>query len=148
MFKNFIFKIFTLMILGFSMFAQAADSVPSQASEPEFLPAETVDTPLATGPANSNPVVPAKQAAKKSKKAVTTQPASAEKMESKTNEVTPVMVAPAPSETTTPDMAISAPAVNPGKQANLLARETQKDYRYCLDLKTNAEIAACAYKGR
>jgi hypothetical protein len=28
------------------------------------------------------------------------------------------------------------------------ARDTQKDYRYCLDLKSDAEIAACAYKNR
>ncbi len=42
------------------------------------------------------------------------------------------------------------PAVaNPSETAPLqhrTARDNQTDYRYCLDLKTDAEIAACRYK--
>ena len=55
-------------------------------------------------------------------------------------------VAEMPSMTGTP--APSKPAAKKTMRKKMHTRDNQTDYRYCLDLKSDAEIAACAYKNR
>jgi hypothetical protein len=124
--KNVLFTALSLLMLGISQFIFAADTQPAGTASGEPVPAEMVPAEpvsAATAPAEIAPV-----------------------------EMVPAKTAPAetPSSPGAPAQT-QAPASHSGKQAmqaEVRARASQKDYRYCLDLKSNAEIAACAYKDR
>lgn len=133
--KNIIFTLLSLAAL-FAGTAGAADEMPAAAqpaNEEGFVSAQPVAAePAETSPAEAKPATPKPTGLMP----VEPKPAAAEPAA----QATPSASAPAMPETT-------ATASQPDAQhMHNPARDKQTDYRYCLDLKTDAEIAACRYK--
>jgi hypothetical protein len=133
--KNIIFTLISLAAMLASTVCMA-DEIPAAAkpaNEEGFVSAQPVDAePAAASPAEARPATP--------------KPTGLMPVESNSAADKPAAqampAAPASAMQEAPDTASQPEATHMHNPA----RDKQTDYRYCLDLKTDAEIAACRYK--